>query len=89
MEDPAAAVAEIARTLRPGGVLLAVEMTRHDREEYRHTMGHRHLGFSEKDVRAWAKEAPIGQARFRSLRPNTSGKGPGLFAATLRRDAAS
>ena len=45
---------EIARTLRPGGVFLMIDMVRHDREEYRRTMGHLHLGFDAATVQDWA-----------------------------------
>jgi len=82
--DPPAAVAEIARTLRSGAVMLIVDMIAHRRDEYRHTMGHRHLGFVEAEVQEWARASALTLARFLTLRPDTSGRGPGLFAATLR-----
>jgi len=84
--DPAAVVAEIGRVLAPGGTLLIVDMTAHDRESYRHTMGHVHLGFEEASIRSWARKAGLKDVRFRRLRPDTAGKGPGLFVATMRKN---
>jgi ArsR family transcriptional regulator len=83
--DPLAAVREAARALRPGGVLLLVDMVAHDRESYRHTMSHRHLGFDEREVRGWARAAGLSDPRWRRLRADTDAKGPGLFVATMRR----
>lgn len=85
VQETEKAVVEIARTLKPGGVLLIVDMTEHDRETYRHTMGHVHLGFSERQIKQWATTAGMKLARYRRLRPDPSSKGPGLFAATLRK----
>lgn len=85
VSQPEAAAVEIARTLKPGGVLLAVDMVTHDRRSYLHTMGHQHLGFDEKQVKGWAKAAGLKEVRYRRLRPSTASKGPGLFAATMRR----
>jgi len=86
LDDPALAVVEIARVLRAsaGGVLVIIDMVSHNREEYRHSMGHKHLGFSEGDVRAWARRAGFTSPRYLPLRPDTSAKGPGLFVASLR-----
>ena len=64
LEDPDAAILEIARTLRPGGVLLVVDMVAHTREEYRHTMGHRHLGFDAAQVHEWARAAGLADVRL-------------------------
>jgi ArsR family transcriptional regulator len=83
LEHPERAIAEIARSLKPGGLVLIVDMVAHDRESYRHTMGHRHLGFDERAVKAWAKSAGLSDVRFRRLRPDTHAKGPGLFVATM------
>jgi SAM-dependent methyltransferase len=75
---------EIRRTLRKGGVLLVVDMVAHGHEDYRLTMGHQHLGFSEADLSAAAKAAGFASVRYRRLRAATDRKGPGLFAAALR-----
>jgi ubiquinone/menaquinone biosynthesis C-methylase UbiE len=83
--DPVAAAREVARILRSGGPALFVDMVRHDRESYRHTMGHHHLGFDEAQVRQWADAAGLADARYRRLRPDMKAKGPGLFAATMRK----
>ncbi len=80
---PPEALREIARILRPGGVALIVDMVPHDRESYRHTMGHHHLGLDEQRLKAWAETAGLREVRYRRLRPATSAKGPGLFAATM------
>jgi len=82
---PVQAVAEIARVLKPGGVLLIVDMVAHDRDTYRHTMGHEHLGFSDDDVATWGDANGMKRHTYRRMRTDTSGKGPGLFVATLRK----
>ncbi len=85
--EPLAAVRETARILRPGGCAMIVDMVAHDRESYRYTMGHQHLGFDEDTVGRWAAAAGLGPPRYLRLRPDTSAKGPGLFAATMRAPA--
>jgi hypothetical protein len=66
---------------------MIVDMVPHDRESYQHTMGHHHLGFGEEQVMQWAAAAGLSAVRYRRLRPDTSAKGPGLFVATMRKDA--
>lgn len=82
---PGEALKEVARTLKPGGTILIVDLVPHDRESYRYTMGHLHLGFDEKEVKAWSRTAGLKELRYRRLRPDTESKGPGLFAATMRK----
>ncbi len=46
-EDPAAVLAEAARVLSPGGVLLVVDLAAHDREALGDRLAHRWPGFSD------------------------------------------
>ena len=68
-----------------GGATLVVDMVHHDRDVFRHTMGHRHLGFTAEDVGGWADAAGLTVDRLQRLRPDTEAKGPGLFTARLRK----
>lgn len=85
IDDPGRVLSGAARSLAQGGRLLVVDMVQHDRTSYQHTMGHRHLGFSEAALRQMASEAGLSLARYTRLRPDTEGKGPGLFAALFER----
>lgn len=82
--DPALAVESVAKLLKPGGALLLIDMIAHARGEYRSTMGHRHLGFSQADVRRWAEAAGLRLERWHKMSPAIEAKGPELFSALLR-----
>ncbi|MHC5004272.1 MAG: ArsR/SmtB family transcription factor [Planctomycetota bacterium] len=85
VDRPEDAVQEMGRVLRPGGRAVIVDMVSHDRETYRYTMGHHHLGFAEADIAGWSSAAGLELIRFHRLRPDTTAKGPGLFVATIGR----
>lgn len=87
MDEPEEALREMRRVLRSdraGGMALVVDMVEHDREEYRHAMGHQHLGFSRERIESMLREAGFEDVKYRVLPTETSAKGPGLFAAVGR-----
>jgi ubiquinone/menaquinone biosynthesis C-methylase UbiE/DNA-binding transcriptional ArsR family regulator len=58
-DDPAAAIAEAARVVRPGGRLVIVDFAPHDLEVLRTEHAHRRLGFADSEVAAWLAEAGL------------------------------
>jgi ArsR family transcriptional regulator len=64
LADPAAAVAEAARLVSPGGRLLIVDFAPHDLEFLRAEHRHRRLGFSDGEIERWF--AANGLAAFES-----------------------
>lgn len=58
-QQPAAAVAEAARLLAPGGRLLIVDFAPHEREELRARDAHARLGFSDEAMLKWMKDAGL------------------------------
>lgn len=67
LDDPAAAVAEAARTLRPGGRLLIVDFAPHSLEFLRKEYAHRRLGFSDDEVAGWCRDAGLEASTVRHL----------------------
>lgn len=85
VELPGAVLASAARALRSGGRLVVLDMVAHDREEYRRTMGHVHLGFSEEDLGSACMGSGLALDRWLVLPPHPEATGPALFLAVLVR----
>ncbi|GAB1595984.1 ArsR/SmtB family transcription factor [Lysobacter claricitrinus] len=58
-DEPAKAVAEAARVLRPGGRLLLSSLAKHEHRAVVEAYGHVNLGFSEKDLQRFATKAGL------------------------------
>jgi ArsR family transcriptional regulator len=71
LSDPAAAVAEAARLVAPGGRLLIVDFAPHSLEFLRELHQHRRLGFSDEEMRRWLDAAGLVSSAPKALPPAT------------------
>ena len=59
VEDPPAAIREMARIVKPGGWLVITDMDTHTYEFLRKEQHDRWLGFDRADIRRWFEEAGL------------------------------
>ena len=69
LDDPARAVREAARALRPGGRLIVVDFAAHGVEALRDEFAHRRLGFSNGEVEAFLTDAGLCAPKLKIVPP--------------------
>jgi ArsR family transcriptional regulator len=89
LSDPAAAVAEAARLVAPGGRLLIVDFAPHQLEHLRDEHQHRRLGFSDREMREWLSAGGLESSAPIALPPDTAGLTVSIWTAERRAVRAS
>jgi len=65
--DPAATITDMARTLKPGGVLVITDLDAHTHEFLRTEQHDLWLGFARQDVAAWFRAAGLDAVRVENI----------------------
>jgi ArsR family transcriptional regulator len=81
LADPAAAVAEAARLVMPGGRLLIIDFAPHQLEYLREEHQHRRLGFADEEMRRWLSSAGLTPSAPIALPPDTDGLTVSIWTA--------
>jgi len=82
---PGDAVREMARAVKPGGVVVVVDFVRHDREWMREELGVQWLGFEPGEVADWFAAAGLEGFRWEEMTPPSHARDlPASFVASGR-----
>ncbi len=77
--EPAVALAETARILRPRGTLVIADIHAHTREDLRTQMGHVWSGFGEGQLSSWLTASGFVGHRFQPRPGKSAGASPEMF----------
>ena len=86
LDDPARALAEAARALRPGGRLLVVDFAAHGEDYLRESYAHRRLGFGDDEIAGFLTEAGLANLAAEHVAPAPGEAGKLTVALWLARD---
>lgn len=82
LPEPAKALQQTHRILKPGGKAVLVDLLTHDRDDFRREMGQQSMGFEPASMERLLTESGFGQVRCLNLPPQPKAKGPALLLAT-------
>jgi ArsR family transcriptional regulator len=86
LPQPAQAIEELARVVRPGGRVVVIDFVRHDFEWMHQELGVQWLGFQRAELDGWFREAGLCDLRFETYSPSTQGRDlPATFILSATR----
>ncbi|WP_297799691.1 metalloregulator ArsR/SmtB family transcription factor [uncultured Brevundimonas sp.] len=88
LNDPAAAIAEAARVVCPGGKLLIVDFAPHNFEHLREAHQHRRLGFADEEIAQWLETSGLEASAPIILPPDREGLTVHIWTGTRPVDSA-
>ncbi|PWJ83911.1 ArsR family transcriptional regulator [Pseudaminobacter salicylatoxidans] len=86
LDDPAAAIREAARLLRPSGRLVIVDFASHALEFLREEHAHMRLGFSDRQIAEWFAEAGLELEETQDFEPRGASEAKLTVKLWLGRD---
>ncbi len=83
LAEPERAIAEAARILKPGGLLVIADFAPHEMERLRDEYAHQRLGFSNEQMTAWFRKAGLRCEHHDQLPPGGDGDSGGGLTVSI------